>query len=95
MSPDSSNQNTPSQAPTPTSTNAAAGPLSARGENNHPTPTSATSTTKAGGGGGAAGNKKGRKGGPAAAEKDDEESEGKQPKRLKITYARGGFGEKD
>lgn len=92
MSPDSSNQNTPSQAPTPTSTNAAAGPLSARGESNHPTPTSATSTTKAGGG--AAGNKKGRKGGPAA-EKDDEESEGKQPKRLKITYARGGYGEKD
>lgn len=92
MSPDSSNQNTPSQAPTPTSTNAAPGPLSARGESNHPTPTSATSTTKAGGG--AAGNKKGRKGGPAA-EKDDEESEGKQPKRLKITYARGGYGEKD
>lgn len=92
MSPDSSNQNTPSQAPTPTSTNAAAGPLSARGESNHPTPTSATSTTKTGGG--AAGNKKGRKGGPAA-EKDDEESEGKQPKRLKITYARGGYGEKD
>lgn len=92
MSPDSSNQNTPSQAPTPTSTNAAAGPLSARGESNHLTPTSATSTTKTGGG--SAGNKKGRKGGPAA-EKDDEESEGKQPKRLKITYARGGCGEKD
>lgn len=93
MSPDSSNQNTPSQAPTPTSTNAAAGPLSARGESNHPTPTSATSTTTKAGGG-AAGNKKGRKGGPVA-EKDDEESEEKQPKRLKITYARGGYGEKD
>ncbi|KAL8944167.1 MAG: hypothetical protein Q9216_000591 [Gyalolechia sp. 2 TL-2023] len=53
---------------------------------NQPTPNSATSV-KAGG----AGNKKMKKG----TEKEDEESEGKQPKRLKITYARGGAGSID
>ncbi|MCJ1299139.1 Chromatin modification- protein meaf6 [Hypocenomyce scalaris] len=81
-SPDpSSVQTTPSHAPTPTSSFQV--PASAR-ESNHPTPTSATST-KAGGGAASKKNKKG-------PDKEDEESEGKQPKRLKITYARGGAG---
>ncbi|KAL8730311.1 MAG: hypothetical protein Q9181_004715, partial [Wetmoreana brouardii] len=79
ISPTSSIHSTPTHAPTPTSAYPA--PLSARGSD-HPTPTSATST-KAG-----AGNKKNKKG----TDKEDEESEGKQPKRLKITYARGGAG---
>ncbi|MCJ1374746.1 hypothetical protein MMC20_005978 [Loxospora ochrophaea] len=74
--PPSSSQSTPSHAPTPTSNYPA--PSSAR-ESNQPTPASATST-KAG-----TSLKKNKKGN----DKDDEESEGKQPKRLKITYARG------
>ena len=77
LSPTSSIQSTPN-APTPTSGNLP--PASARASD-HPTPTSATSL-KAGG------NKKNKKG----VEREDEESEGKQPKRLKITYARGGVG---
>ncbi|KAL9003434.1 MAG: hypothetical protein Q9188_003703, partial [Gyalolechia gomerana] len=72
---------TPSHAPTPTSNQPAPG-SSARGSD-QPTPNSATSM-KAGG----AGNKKNKKG----VEKEDEDSEGKQPKRLKITYARAGAG---
>jgi len=79
--PPSSAQTTPSHAPTPTGSFPA--PSSAR-ESNHPTPTSATST-KAGGV-----TKKNKKG---PVEKDEDESEGKQPKRLKITYARGGAGD--
>ncbi|KAL8672185.1 MAG: hypothetical protein Q9168_003349 [Polycauliona sp. 1 TL-2023] len=77
LSPSSSMQSTPN-APTPTSGNPQQS--SARGTDN-PTPTSATSL-KAGG------NKKNKKG----ADREDDESEGKQPKRLKITYARGGVG---
>ncbi|KAI4227854.1 MAG: hypothetical protein L6R36_002077 [Xanthoria steineri] len=77
LSPTSSIQSTPN-APTPTSGNLP--PPSARASD-HPTPTSATSL-KGGG------NKKNKKG----VEREDEESEGKQPKRLKITYARGGVG---
>lgn len=42
-------------------------------------------STKAGAGTTSKKNKKG-------ADKDDEESEGKPPKRLKITYARGAAG---
>ncbi|KAL8682897.1 MAG: hypothetical protein Q9224_006729, partial [Gallowayella concinna] len=77
LSPTSSIQSTPG-APTPTSGN----PQSASARaSDHPTPTSATSV-KAGG------NKKNKK----VADREDEESEGKQPKRLKITYARGGTG---
>ncbi|KAL8745638.1 MAG: hypothetical protein Q9190_002242 [Brigantiaea leucoxantha] len=77
LSPTSSVHSTPSHAPTPTSSHPV--PSSARGSD-HPTPTSATGI-KAG-----TQNKKNKKG----VDKDDEESEGKQPKRLKITYARGG-----
>ncbi|KAI4136032.1 MAG: hypothetical protein LQ347_000151 [Umbilicaria vellea] len=77
----SSVHTTPSHAPTPTSSFPV--PTSAR-ESNHPTPTSATSTKAAGG----ATSKKNKKG----ADKEDDESEGKPPKRLKITYARGGAG---
>lgn len=73
---------TPSHAPTPTS-NLPAAASSMKGSD-QPTPNSANST-KAGGTGNKKNNKKG-------AEKEDEESEGKQPKRLKITYARGGTG---
>ncbi|MCJ1478493.1 hypothetical protein MMC13_007173 [Lambiella insularis] len=69
----SSSQTTPSHAPTPTSTHP---PASAR-ESNHPTPTSAVSMKLS--------TKKNKKG----VDKDDDESEGKPPKRLKITYARG------
>ncbi|KAI4158400.1 MAG: hypothetical protein LQ342_007486 [Letrouitia transgressa] len=79
LSPSSSIHSTPSHAPTPTSSHPV--PPSGRASD-HPTPTSATSF-KAGNQ-----NRKNRKGG----DKDDEESEGKQPKRLKITYARGGTG---
>ncbi|KAL8862914.1 MAG: hypothetical protein Q9178_000856 [Gyalolechia marmorata] len=77
LSPTSSIQSTPN-APTPTSSNPQ---QSSARVSDHPTPTSATSL-KAGA------NKKNKKG----TERDDEESEGKQPKRLKITYARGGTG---
>ncbi|KAL8877416.1 MAG: hypothetical protein Q9198_004567 [Flavoplaca austrocitrina] len=77
LSPTSSIQSTPN-APTPTSGNPQ---QSSARTSDHPTPTSATSL-KAGG------NKKNKKG----VERDDDESEGKQPKRLKITYARGGVG---
>ncbi|KAL8755254.1 MAG: hypothetical protein Q9199_003771 [Rusavskia elegans] len=77
LSPTSSIQSTPN-APTPTSGNPQ---QSSARASDHPTPTSATSL-KAGG------NKKNKKG----VERDDDESEGKQPKRLKITYARGGVG---
>ncbi|KAL8777461.1 MAG: hypothetical protein Q9213_007858, partial [Squamulea squamosa] len=76
LSPTSSIQSTPN-APTPTSGNPQ---QSSARTSDHPTPTSATSI-KAGG------NKKKK-----ATERDDDESEGKQPKRLKITYARGGTG---
>ncbi|KAL8842388.1 MAG: hypothetical protein Q9170_000516, partial [Blastenia crenularia] len=79
ISPSSSIHSTPSHAPTPTS-NPPAAVSSARGSD-QPTPVNGTST-KAGG----AINKKNKKG----TDKEDEESEGKQPKRLKITYARGG-----
>ncbi|KAL8694046.1 MAG: hypothetical protein Q9218_001224 [Villophora microphyllina] len=82
VSPTSSIHSTPTNGPTPTS--GQPGPSSARASD-HPTPTSATSMKA----GGAAGNKKGRKG----TDKEDEESEGKAPKRLKITYARGGTGD--
>ncbi|KAI4201215.1 MAG: hypothetical protein LQ350_003392 [Teloschistes chrysophthalmus] len=83
VSPTSSIHSTPTHAPTPTS-GQAPGPSSARASD-HPTPTSATGVK----GGGGAANKKARK----ATDKEDEESEGKQPKRLKITYARGGTGD--
>ncbi|MCJ1409200.1 hypothetical protein MMC19_003278 [Ptychographa xylographoides] len=76
----SSTQTTPSHAPTPTSSYAPPG--SAR-ESNHPTPTSA--------GGMKSNTKKNKKG----VEKDEDESEGKPPKRLKITYARGEKGGSD
>ncbi|KAL8637295.1 MAG: hypothetical protein Q9226_009138 [Calogaya cf. arnoldii] len=76
LSPTSSIQSTPN-VPTPTSGN----PQTSTRASDNPTPTSATSL-KAGG------NKKNKKG----VEKEDDESEGKQPKRLKITYARGGVG---
>ncbi|KAL8774703.1 MAG: hypothetical protein Q9209_000642 [Squamulea sp. 1 TL-2023] len=76
LSPTSSIQSTPN-APTPTSGNQQ---QSSARASDHPTPTSAT-IFKAGG------NKKKK-----AVERDDDESEGKQPKRLKITYARGGTG---
>ena len=79
LSPTSSAQTTPSHAPTPTSGNIN-GQFSAR-ENNHVTPTSSTSM-KAG-----QNNKKKK------AEKEDDENDGRGPKRLKITYARGGVGE--
>jgi len=71
-----SSSTTPSYVPTPTS---GYQPLGSARESNHATPTSATSVK------GANNTKKNKKG----AEKDEEESEGKQPKRLKITYARG------
>ena len=74
LSPTSSAQTPNSHAPTPTSGN----PNPAR-ESNHPTPTSATNL-KAGGN-----QKKNKK-----VEKEEEESETKGPKRLKMTYARGG-----
>ncbi|KAL9121450.1 MAG: hypothetical protein Q9187_001987 [Circinaria calcarea] len=74
--PPSSAQTTPSHTATPTASNPN---LSSARESNHPTPNSATNT-KAG-----AGIKKTKK----VTEKDEEESEGKPPKRLKITYARG------
>ncbi|MCJ1389304.1 hypothetical protein MMC18_002160 [Xylographa bjoerkii] len=77
-SPPSSSQTTPSHAPTPTSSHPQPG--SAR-ESSHPTPTSAISMKL--------NSKKNKKG----AEKDEDESEGKPPKRLKITYARGEKGE--
>lgn len=80
LSPSSSAQTPNSHAPTPTSGNPNP-PLSAR-ESSHPTPTSATSM-KAGGN-----HKKNKKG-----ERDEEESESKGPKRLKMTYARGGVGD--
>ncbi|KAL8642152.1 MAG: hypothetical protein Q9228_001144, partial [Teloschistes exilis] len=83
VSPTSSIHSTPTHAPTPTS-GQVPGPSSARASD-HPTPTSATSMKA----GGAAANKKARKG----TDKEDDESEGKQPKRLKITYARGGTGD--
>ncbi|KAL8729834.1 MAG: hypothetical protein Q9166_004475 [cf. Caloplaca sp. 2 TL-2023] len=76
LSPTSSTQSTPN-APTPTSGNPQQASTRA---GDHPTPTSATSLK--------AGHKKNKKGN----EREDEESEGKQPKRLKITYARGGVG---
>ncbi|KAL8666655.1 MAG: hypothetical protein Q9202_001193 [Teloschistes flavicans] len=83
VSPTSSIHSTPTHAPTPTS-GQAPGPTSARASD-HSTPTSATSVKA----GGAAANKKARKG----TDKEDDESEGKQPKRLKITYARGSTGD--
>ncbi|MCJ1402775.1 hypothetical protein MMC11_005996 [Xylographa trunciseda] len=73
-SPPSSSQTTPSHAPTPTSSHPQSG--SAR-ESSHPTPTSAISMKL--------NTKKNKKG----VEKDEDEGEGKPPKRLKITYARG------
>ncbi|MCJ1291329.1 hypothetical protein MMC34_002872 [Xylographa carneopallida] len=73
-SPPSSLQTTPSHAPTPTSSHPQPG--SGR-ESSHPTPTSAIGMKL--------NTKKNKKG----AEKEEEESEGKAPKRLKITYARG------
>ena len=79
LSPTSSAQTTPSHAPTPTSGNIH-GQFSAR-ENSHVTPTSSTSI-KAG-----QNNKKKK------ADKEDDENDGRGPKRLKITYARGGVGE--
>ncbi|KAK3178850.1 hypothetical protein OEA41_000987 [Lepraria neglecta] len=82
LSPTSSAQTTP-HASTPTSGNPNL-PLSARErDSNHATPTSSTSM-KAG-----QGIKKGNK----RSDKEDEEDQGKAPKRLKITYARGGVGE--
>ncbi|CAF9928472.1 MAG: hypothetical protein ALECFALPRED_004067 [Alectoria fallacina] len=79
LSPTSSAQTTPSHAPTPTSGNLN-GPLSAR-DSNHVTPTSST-IMKAGQ------NSRKKKG-----EKEEEENDGRGPKRLKITYARGGVGD--
>lgn len=79
LSPTSSAQTTPSHAPTPTSGNIN-GQFSAR-DNHHVTPTSSTSM-KAGQ------NNKKKKG-----EKEDDDNDGRGPKRLKITYARGGVGE--
>ncbi|KAF6230147.1 hypothetical protein HO133_004486 [Letharia lupina] len=79
LSPTSSAQTTPSHAPTPTSGNPN-GPLSVR-EGNHAAPTSSTSM-KAG-----PNNKKKK------VEKEEEDNDGKGPKRLKITYARGGVGD--
>ncbi|MCJ1418800.1 hypothetical protein MMC32_005151 [Xylographa parallela] len=73
-SPPSSSQTTPSHAATPTSSHPQPG--SAR-ESSHPTPTSAVGMKL--------NTKKNKKG----ADKEDDESEGKPPKRLKITYARG------
>ena len=80
ISPSSSSQTTPSHAQTPTSGNPNL-PQNAR-ESNHPTPTSATNPK------GSLNHKKGRK-----VDKDEEEYEGKPPKRLKITYARGDPGD--
>ncbi|MCJ1272528.1 hypothetical protein MMC21_000314 [Puttea exsequens] len=77
LSPSSSVQTPNSHAPTPTSGNPNP-PLSAR-ESNHPTPT-ATAGTKPG--------YKKKK-----ADKEDEEAETRGPKRLKMTYARGGVGD--
>ncbi|KAF6240331.1 hypothetical protein HO173_001942 [Letharia columbiana] len=79
LSPTSSAQTTPSHAPTPTSGNPN-GPLSVR-EGNHATPASSTNM-KAGP------NNKKKKG-----EKEEEDNDGRGPKRLKITYARGGVGD--
>lgn len=75
LSPTSSAQTTPSHAPTPTSVGGAPS-LRGGGEGGAGTPT--------GGAGGLKGGqaRKGRKG--------EVEEEGKGPKRLKITYARGG-----
>ncbi|MCJ1283689.1 hypothetical protein MMC26_003020 [Xylographa opegraphella] len=73
-SPPSSSQTTPSHAPTPTSSHPQPG--SAR-ESSHPTPTNAVGMK--------VNTKKNKKG----AEKEEDENEGKPPKRLKITYARG------
>ncbi|MCJ1378186.1 hypothetical protein MMC17_001282 [Xylographa soralifera] len=73
-SPPSSSQTTPSHALTPTSSHPQPG--SAR-ESSHPTPTSAIGMKL--------NTKKNKKG----VEKEEDESEGKPPKRLKITYARG------
>ncbi|MCJ1357997.1 MAG: hypothetical protein MMC33_007995 [Icmadophila ericetorum] len=72
--PPSSIHTSPSHAPTPTASQA----LSSAKESNHPTPTSATSNK------GGSNNKKNKKG----PDREDDESEGKQPKRLKITYNR-------
>ncbi|KAM0799311.1 histone acetyltransferase subunit NuA4-domain-containing protein [Usnea florida] len=79
LSPTSSAQTTPSHAPTPTS-GVPNGPLSAR-ESSHATPISSTSM-KAG-----QNNKKKK------AERDEDNDDGRGPKRLKITYARGGVGD--
>ncbi|MCJ1243072.1 hypothetical protein MMC30_000269 [Trapelia coarctata] len=75
-----SNSTTPSHAPTPASSYQ---PLGSARESNHPTPTSAVSLKL--------NMKKNKKG----TEKDEEESEGKQPKRMKITYTRGEKGAGD
>ena len=80
LSPTSSAQTTP-HASTPVSGHPNL-PLSAR-DSNHATPTSSTSI-KAG---------QGMKKGTKRSDKEDEEDQGKGPKRLKITYARGGVGE--
>ncbi|KAL6715867.1 chromatin modification-related protein eaf6 [Lecanora helva] len=80
LSPSSSLQTTPSHAATPTSGNPHP-PLSAR-DGNHGTPSNAAGTK------GGQGNKKNKKG-----DKDDEEVDGRGPKRLKITYNRGGVGD--
>ena len=76
-SPQSSAQTTPSHGLTPTTSQ---GHALLRDTN--PTPTSAT-VPKGGN------NKRNKK----SQEKDDDESDGKPPKRLKITYARGDKGD--
>ena len=63
-------------------------PSNAAGGAGANTPT--TPKGNAGGAGGGAGYKKGNKKKGAAADEEDEETDGKAPKRLKITYARDG-----
>lgn len=76
-------QTTPSHAPTPT-------PLSARDTNNSNSNNTSNHATpnEAGSGQTKSGTTKKKKSTASAADKGDEESEGRAPKRGKITYAR-------